>query len=162
MKIAIISDLHLGFRQYGSLERENDFYNQLSLVKDEINKHNPDMLIIAGDLFDKPNPSPVAINAYREGIANIDVDIICSIKGNHTMILRDNHYSIDDFFGGEDIYGYYFLDDSSFNTQSFALETPYDLDFSNYKDVKVQVDGITYRTNSNIEEFLSVQMTMYG
>ena len=160
MKIAIISDLHLGFRQYGSLERENDFYNQLSLVKDEINKHNPDMLIIAGDLFDKPNPSPVAINAYREGIANIDVDIICSIKGNHTMILRDNHYSIDDFFGGEDIYGYYFLDDSSFNTQSFALETPYDLDFSNYKDVKVQVDGITYRTNSNIEEFLSVQKDM--
>lgn len=160
MKIAIISDLHLGFRQYGSLERENDFYNQLFLVRDEINKCNPDMLIIAGDLFDKPNPSPMAINAYREGIGDMDVDIICAIKGNHTMILRDNHYSIDDFFGGEDIYGYYFLDDSSFNTEDFALETPYDLDFSTYKDIKIQVDGITYRTNSNIEEFLSIQKEM--
>ena len=97
MKIAIISDLHLGFRQYGLIERENDFYNQLYKVRNEINKHEPDMVIIAGDLFDKPNPSPAAINAYREGIGELDTDIICTIKGNHTMILRDNHYSIDDF-----------------------------------------------------------------
>ena len=28
MNIAIIGDLHLGYRQYGLDEREQDFYNQ--------------------------------------------------------------------------------------------------------------------------------------
>lgn len=141
------------------LERENDFYNQLYKVRDEINKHNPDMVIIAGDLFDKPNPSPAAINAYREGIENLNTDIICTIKGNHTMILRDNHYSIDDFFSGEDICGYHFLDDSSMNTQLFSLEETDSL-FNKYKNIKVHVDGITYRTNSDIDEFLNIQKEM--
>ena len=159
MKIAIISDLHLGFRQYGLIERENDFYNQLYKVRNEINKHEPDMVIIAGDLFDKPNPSPAAINAYREGIGELDTDIICTIKGNHTMILRDNHYSIDDFFEGENIFGYHFLDDSSMNTQLFALETSDDLS-KKYENIKVHVDGITYRQNSNIDEFLDIQKEM--
>ena len=36
MKIAVISDLHLGKRQYGLFNRELDFYNQLNRV---INKN---------------------------------------------------------------------------------------------------------------------------
>ena len=139
MKIAIISDLHLGFRQYGSIEREKDFYNQLYKVCNEINKQNPDIVIIAGDLFNNPNPSPAAINAYRKGIGILNANIICSIKGNHTMLLRDDHYSIDEYFSKDEFEGYYYLDDSSFSNEN------------------IQIDGITYRSNSSIDEFLEVQ-----
>lgn len=156
MKIAVISDLHLGFRQYGSIEREEDFYSQLFMVRDKINKENVDMVIIAGDLFDKPNTSPAAINAYREGVGNLNVDIIIAIQGNHTMILRDNHYSIDEFFGEDEICGYYLLKDDTFTTDLFSLSDS-DSIFSKYKNSKVVVDGITYRGNSKIDEFLDIQ-----
>lgn len=156
MKIAVISDLHLGFRQYGSIEREEDFYNQLFMVRDKINEKGADMVIIAGDLFDKPNPSPAAINAYREGIGNLNADIIIATQGNHTMILRDNHYSIDEFFGEDEICGYYLLKDDTFTTDLFALSESDSL-FSKYKDSRIIVDGITYRGNSKIEDFLEVQ-----
>lgn len=156
MKIAVISDLHLGFRQYSSIEREEDFYNQLFMVRDKINKENVDMVIIAGDLFDKPNPSPAAINAYREGIGYLNADIIIAIQGNHTMILRDNHYSIDEFFGEDEICGYYLLKDDTFTTDLFSLSES-DSIFSKYKNSKVVVDGITYRGNSKIDEFLDIQ-----
>ena len=151
-----MSDLHLGFRQYGSIEREEDFYNQFLKVCDEINKCKSDIVIIAGDLFNKPNPSPKAINCYKDGIANLNADIICTIKGNHTMVLRDNHFSIDDYFGKDDIYGYKFLDDYSLDTNLFALEGG-DSRFSKWRNIKIHIDGITYRTNSNIDEFLKVQ-----
>lgn len=156
MKIAIISDLHLGFRQYSSIEREEDFYNQLYMVRDKINEEHVDMVIIAGDLFDKPNPSPAAINAYREGIENLKADIIIAIQGNHTMILRDNHYSIDEFFGEDEIFGYYLLKDDTFTTDLFSLSDS-DSIFNKYKNSKVVVDGITYRGNSKIDEFLDIQ-----
>ena len=141
MKIAIISDLHLGFRQYGSVEREKDFYNQFLFVCKEINKYSPEIVIIAGDLFNKPNPSPMAINIYRKGILSLN-SIVCTIKGNHTMILRDNHFSIDDFFEEDEIEGYFYLDDSS------------------YENLNVHIDGITYRNNTNINEFIDVQKNM--
>jgi len=161
LKIAIISDLHLGFRQYGSVERENDFYNQLYKVRDEINKYDPEIVIIAGDLFNKPNPSPAAINAYREGIENLSTDIICAIKGNHTMVLRDNHYSIDEYFATDEIEGYYYLDDIQFDTKDFAMESSYDADFKKYIDgERILIDGITYRNNSDIDEFLDIQKMM--
>ena len=161
MKIAIISDLHLGFRQYGSMDRENDFYNQFHKVCDEINKCNSDIVIIAGDLFDKPNPSPAAINAYRDGISKLNADIVCSIKGNHTMLLRDNHFSIDEYFATDELEGYYYLDDMQFDTKDFAMQSPYDIEFKKYIDREhVIIDGITYRNNSDIDEFLDIQKMM--
>ena len=156
MKIGIISDLHLGFRQYGSLEREEDFYNHFLLVCEEINKVGVDVVIIAGDLFDKATPSPKAISYYRKGVLSLDSDMIVTIKGNHTMLMRDNHYSIDEFFSEDEIIGYYLLDDSCITTYEHGFS-------SNTKDSKyttgqnVWIDGITYRSNSNIEEFLDVQ-----
>ena len=139
MKVAIISDLHLGFRQYGSMEREEDFYRQFFNVCKEIKEHSPEIVIIAGDLFDKPNPTPAAINAYREGIGNLN-SILCVTKGNHTMILREGHYSIDEYFGADEFEGYYYLDDETYINKPNVLVT-----------------GITYRYNSDLDEFIKVQ-----
>ena len=157
MKIAIISDLHLGFRQHGSIERENDFYNHFLKICDHISKKNPDIVIIAGDIFDKPNPSPKAIGVYREGIGNLRSDIVLTIKGNHTMIARDGHYSIDEYFDDDDFEGYYLLEDESWSAGQYSMETQYDSDFKKYKDIKLSVDGITYRANSQLDNFFEVQ-----
>lgn len=157
MKIAIISDLHLGFRQYGSMEREEDFYRQFFNVCKEIKKHRPEIVIIAGDLFDKPNPTPAAINAYREGIGNLN-SILCVTKGNHTMILREGHYSIDEYFGADEFEGYYYLDDETMTTFLHGMQSNYDLEFSEYVNKpNVLVTGITYRYNSDLDEFIKVQ-----
>ena len=157
MKIAIISDLHLGFRQYGSMEREEDFYRQFFNVCKEIKKHRPEIVIIAGDLFDKPNPTPAAINAYREGIGNLN-SILCVTKGNHTMILREGHYSIDEYFGADEFEGYYYLDDETMTTVLHGMESSYDLEFRKYVNKpNVLVTGITYRYNSDLDEFIKVQ-----
>lgn len=154
MRIGIISDLHLGFRQYGSLEREQDFYNQFLLVCDKINEIGVDMVIIAGDLFDKATPSPAAINSYRKGIEKLNADIVVTIKGNHTMLMRDNHYSIDEYFFDGEKDDYYLLDDGCITTYEFGYKTNND---KYTKGQNVWVDGITYRSNSQIDEFISIQ-----
>lgn len=145
MKIGVISDLHLGFRQYGLIEREQDFYQQFLLVCQKLNALNVDMVIIAGDLFNNPNPSPAAINAYRQGIRSLSADFIIAITGNHTMILRDNHYSIDEFFSNNEFENYYLLDDDTFDTKEHGY------------DMRIVIDGITYRNDSNIDDFLETQ-----
>ncbi len=140
MKIGILSDLHLGYRQYGSVDREEDFYQQFHKCCDKLNEKNVDMVIIAGDIFDKPNPSPRSMHEYGKGIKSLGAKIIVAIKGNHTMLLRDNHYSVDEFFFDEKAIGNYFLlDDDS-------------ISFEN-----VRVDGITYRPDSRIDGFLYEQ-----
>ena len=156
MRIGIISDLHLGFRQYGSIERENDFYNQFYTVCSDMNKQSPDIVIIAGDLFNNPNPSPAAIHAYREGIKMLDADMVFAIKGNHTMVLRDNHYSIDEFFGKNQFRHYYLLDDTSITT--FGASINDDRLKEKYEsEVNVHIEGLTYRNNSSIQEFIETQ-----
>lgn len=162
MKIAVMSDLHLGFRQYGSIEREDDFYNHFLKICEEINKENPDIVIIAGDIFDKPNPSPKAISMYRNGVGNLNSDITIAIKGNHTMIARVGHYSIDEYFGDDEFEGYYLLDDGTWSANMYAMETQYDMEFNKYKNKKLQIDGITYRSNSQLDEFLEVQKILSG
>lgn len=156
MKIGIISDLHLGFRQYGSIERENDFYNQFYTVCSDMNEQDLDIVIIAGDLFNTPNPSPAAIHAYREGIKMLNADMVFAIKGNHTMVLRDNHYSIDEFFGKNQFKHYYLLDDSSMTTIGASLNDV-ELNKKYESQSNVCIDGLTYRNNSSISEFIETQ-----
>jgi len=142
MKIAILSDLHLGHRQYGSIEREEDFYSQYLTCMKEIADKKPDMVIIAGDLFDKPNPSPKAMAVYRSGINLLDSNIKkFVIKGNHTMLMRENHYTVDNYFNDAGIEQYMLLDDSKM--MMLGLET-------------VAVAGVTYRSDSMLEEFIEV------
>lgn len=160
MKIGVMSDLHLGHRQYGLYDREQDFYTQLQNCVTELNKHNCDIIIIAGDIFDKPNPSPEAIHQYFDKISNLDADVIISIKGNHTMLLRDNHYSVDELIADEMDFGYFLLQDERWSGKDFALASPYDKDFSKWKNSKINVDGITYRGPSQLNEFIDLQKKM--
>lgn len=143
MKIAVISDLHLGYRQYGLMVREQDFYHQFLLCMEAIKKENVDLVIIAGDLFDKPNPSPEAMNVYRTGIEKLNGVPVITIKGNHTMLMRENHFSVDNYFDSENFTSEYHL-----------------LDDSTYQKDDVVIQGMYYRSDSNLEEFVEKQWKM--
>lgn len=143
MKIGVISDLHLGYRQYGLAAREEDFYLQYLSCMKKLNAEKVDLIIIAGDLFDKPNPSPKAMNVYRSGIKLLDNIPVVTIKGNHTMLMTKDHFSVDNFFDAEDFNSEYHL-----------------LDDETYQKEGVVIQGMYYRSDSNLEDFLDKQRQM--
>ena len=161
MKIAVISDLHLGKRQYGLFNRELDFYNQLNRVINKINDLKCDLVIIAGDIFDTPNPSPKSISEYNKNINKLECNNIVAIKGNHTIVLRDNHYPADNLVA-EAHDNYYLLEDkgisfvdSPINKLPSSAEAGLFLEDRN--NPIVHIDGITYRGETHVEEFVEVQ-----
>ena len=155
MKIGIMSDLHLGHRQYGLVEREDDFYQQLKICCDELNNQDCDMVIIAGDIFDKPNPSPKSIHKYLSYVGDLGADVIIAIKGNHTMLLRDNHYAVDELVA-EEIEDYFLLEDERWNSQLFALSQS-DIPYAKWIKKHINVDGITYRGVNEYDDFVEIQ-----
>jgi DNA repair exonuclease len=65
MRIAHISDTHLGHRQYNLDERESDIYEAFEQAVNKAIEERVDVLIHAGDLFDSPNPPIKALYVFR-------------------------------------------------------------------------------------------------
>ena len=103
MKIGIISDLHLGKRNYGIIELENDFYTQYHKNIQELIKNKVNTVIIAGDIFDTPKPSALAISQFQEGIRQLNKNNInvLNIIGNHTMLQTPHYIPADELFTNE-------------------------------------------------------------
>ncbi|MCS7106561.1 MAG: exonuclease SbcCD subunit D [Acidilobaceae archaeon] len=68
MRFLHVSDTHLGYRHYGLLEREQDFYKAFKEVIDIALEERVDAVLHGGDLFHSSNPSP---KAYREAIVQL-------------------------------------------------------------------------------------------
>ena len=90
MKFAHLADTHLGYRQFGLIEREKDFYEVFEKIIDRIIEEKVDFVIHSGDLFDNARPSPLALFTFQKGLiklknANIPV---YAIAGNHDSVLR--------------------------------------------------------------------------
>lgn len=73
MIVAHLSDLHLGFRAYGRVERgvdvrERDVAAAFERASQELVKARPDVVVIAGDVFDRPDPPAGAIVALARGL----------------------------------------------------------------------------------------------
>jgi DNA repair exonuclease SbcCD nuclease subunit len=71
--IAHLSDLHLGFRAYGRVERgvdvrERDVAVAFERASQEIVKIGPGVVVIAGDVFDRPDPPAGAVVALARGL----------------------------------------------------------------------------------------------
>lgn len=60
MKIAIISDLHLGFASRS--EREKDAFVQAKQAVEQALVEQPDFILVLGDIFDEDVPSPEALH----------------------------------------------------------------------------------------------------
>lgn len=112
MNIGIISDLHLGYRQYGLKDREHDFYDQYLKCIQAIVDNDCEIAIFAGDIFDTHKPSPLAINKFAEGLSILNKHNIhvVGIIGNHTQLQVKDHFEPDRLF--EDKYNYDILDET--------------------------------------------------
>ena len=73
MIVAHLSDLHLGFRAYGRVERganmrERDIAAAFERAVQEIVRIAPDVVVVAGDVFDRPDPPAGAVVAVARGL----------------------------------------------------------------------------------------------
>ena len=95
MQFVHISDNHLGYKQYNSDKREEDFYEAFKQCIDKILEIKPDFVIHSGDLFEKSTPSINALYIAMDGFEkliknNIPIYII---QGNHDLPTRASNSS---------------------------------------------------------------------
>ncbi|BDC36021.1 DNA repair exonuclease [Candidatus Methanoliparum sp. LAM-1] len=84
MRIAHISDTHLGYRQYNLYEREDDFYNSLNQAIDKAIEERVDVILHSGDLFHSPTPPIKALFSLKSVLDKIKGKIkIFTILGDH-------------------------------------------------------------------------------
>lgn len=85
MKILHTADWHLGRQFYGQ-SLEADQAGILEQVLGAVRTHQPDVLIVAGDIYDRPSPPTDAVrqfNGFIHKLASISRTAIVMIAGNH-------------------------------------------------------------------------------
>ncbi len=92
MQFAHLADTHMGYRQYGLTERENDFFEVFDQAIDEIIRERPEFVIHSGDLFEYSRPPTWALLTAQKGILKLkEANIpIYAIAGNHDVVMRKN------------------------------------------------------------------------
>lgn len=92
MQFAHLADTHMGYRQYGLVERENDFFQVFEQAIDEIIGERPDFVIHSGDLFEYSRPPTRALLTAQKGILSLKEENIpiYAIAGNHDVVMRKN------------------------------------------------------------------------
>lgn len=86
-KIAVVSDVHLGTRQYGVKERYNDFIDAFVKFGRLAKEHKVDAVVIGGDLFDAPRPDGCSVYVAKSvvgGLKKAGIDVY-GIDGNHDL-----------------------------------------------------------------------------
>ena len=92
MQFVHMADTHLGYRQYGLSERENDFLNVFNHAIDEVVDERPDFVIHSGDLFEYSRPPTKALLTAQNGISRLKNEKIpiYAIAGNHDIVMKKN------------------------------------------------------------------------
>ena len=88
IKIAHFADTHLGYRQYGLNEREEDFYRAFEKIIDDILEKGIKYVIHSGDLFENPKPPIKALLVAQKGFEKLTqhgVEVYV-IAGNHDIM----------------------------------------------------------------------------
>lgn len=80
MILAHLSDLHLGYRAYdrtdrGRNVRERDVADAFHRAVEALIRIGPELVIVAGDVFDRPDPSPAALVALTRGIEALGAEL---------------------------------------------------------------------------------------
>ena len=85
MRILHTSDWHLG-RQFHGVSLDDDHETVLAQVEEAIAVHAPDVLIIAGDIFDRATPPQTALRRFGDFVRRVGATsgtAIILIAGNH-------------------------------------------------------------------------------
>ena len=92
MQFVHMADTHLGYRQYGLSERENDFLSVFNHAIDEVVIERPDFIIHSGDLFEYSRPPTKALLTAQNGISRLKNEKIpiYAIAGNHDVVMKKN------------------------------------------------------------------------
>ncbi|MHA2610613.1 MAG: metallophosphoesterase family protein [bacterium JZ-2024 1] len=100
MKIAHLADTHIGFRQFGIEEREEDFLRAFERAIEEILQRGVRLVLHSGDLMESPMPRLTHLNfLYMQFKRLRDAGIpIFGILGNHDRPRVSSHLSTQRFF----------------------------------------------------------------
>ena len=94
MKIFHLSDLHIGLKLYNRdlLEDQKYVFDQIIRYAKE---EEPDVIVIAGDIYDKAVPSAEAVEVFDDfiaALANETTSTVMTISGNHDSAPRVDAY----------------------------------------------------------------------
>lgn len=94
MKFLHIGDLHLG-KKFNDVNLLDDQIYVLNQIIDIANNKNVDALLIAGDIYDKSNPSSFAMTAFNDFLTKlVELNIkVFIISGNHDSDQRISYFS---------------------------------------------------------------------
>ena len=65
------ADVHLGYVQYGSKDRFNDFSKVFLHIVDDAVRREVDFVLLAGDLFEKRKVDPLAMRVAIQGLQRL-------------------------------------------------------------------------------------------
>ncbi len=89
MKLIHLSDLHIGKKvnEVSMLEEQKHI---LSQIRGIVREEQPDAVLIAGDIYDKPNPSAEALTLFSDFLSELvrTVRPVFVISGNHDSAER--------------------------------------------------------------------------
>jgi DNA repair exonuclease SbcCD nuclease subunit len=144
MRFMHIADVHLGYQQYNSRERFDDFSRIFLYLVEQALAHQVDFLLLAGDLFEKRTVDPLAMRVAIEGLRMLqEAGIpVVAVEGNHEKAHYRDQYSWVDFLDG---LGYLHLLNPRFEDGHAILE-PYGEEGGAYVDIPcgARVYGLKY------------------
>lgn len=85
MKILHVADLHLG-RQFHGLSLDTDHAAILDQILDALTTQHPDVLIIAGDIYDRAAPPASSVRQFNDFMRRVAIQsdaAVVMIAGNH-------------------------------------------------------------------------------
>lgn len=147
------ADMHLGYQQYGSRARFDDFTRVFLHIVDQAVDRGVDFVLLAGDLFEKRQVDPLAMRAAIQGLQVLrDAQIpVLAVEGNHERSYYGDQYTWIDFL---DAMGYFQLLDCRFDNGKAILE-PCGQEQGAYVDLPggVRVYGLRYYGASTSKVF---------
>ncbi len=89
------ADIHLGYQQYNSRERYNDFARAFEQMADDAIGHDTDFVLVAGDLFHKRTVDPRTLLQATRILGRLQDEGIrvLAIEGNHDRSPRNEGFS---------------------------------------------------------------------
>ncbi|WP_411967861.1 metallophosphoesterase [Haloferax sp. YSSS75] len=76
MNIGHLADIHLGHRQYGLNQREDDMTSTFKATLQLIMQDDPDAILLPGDLFHSRVLRPKVLEAAQKGLSVVPDDVL--------------------------------------------------------------------------------------
>lgn len=140
-----MADVHLGYAQYGSSNRYNDFYKSFSAAVTDALQERVDAVIIAGDMFHQRSLSPqtllqAAVELDRLKLADIPA---VAVIGNHEQAHYRDQVSWLEYLAGRGLLT--LLNASYAKEERNLILVPHDGASGSYVDIAgIRIYGIRY------------------